>query len=82
MSHFYAKITESARSTVPTARGHHSIETLTQSWNGQIRVRMWRCNQTKTDKYTVILQPHGRTDDRGILILEGTLESSQNCGSI
>ena len=80
MSHFYAKITESARSTVPTARGHHSIETVTQSWKGQIKVRMWRCNQTQVEQYTVILQPHGRQDDRGIIIMEGDLDSIQKYG--
>ena len=73
MSHFYAKITESARKTIPTARGHASIETVTQSWNGQIRVRLWVCPRTKEDRYSVVLQPHGRTDGSGELIIEGTL---------
>lgn len=61
-------------------RGGCVFMTVTQSRKGQIRVRMWRCNQTQVDKYTVILQPHGRKDDRGIIIMEDDLDSVQKYG--
>jgi len=76
MSHFYAQIVESSRKTVPTARGHKStgIQTLTQSYNGQIRVRMWHDPKTNEDKYEVILQPHGyKESDGGIILATGVI---------
>jgi hypothetical protein len=76
MSHFYAQIVASARKTVPSARGHKStgIQTLTQSYNGQIRVRMWHDSNTGEDKYEVTLQPHGYNEsDGGIVLGTGTI---------
>ncbi len=76
MSHFYAKIVKSGRKTIPTARGHKStgIQTLTQSYNGQIRVRMWHDPNTNQDKYEVILQPHNyREADGGIVLATGVI---------
>ena len=71
MSHFYAQIVASARKTVPSARGYKStgIQTLTQSYNGQIRVRMWHDVSTGEDKYEVTLQPHGYNENDGGIVL-------------
>ena len=46
MSKFYGTINESARRTVPTARGHHSIGTTAASWEGCIKVRLWEDHTT------------------------------------
>lgn len=40
MSYFYAGIPESARKTIPTARGHTSIAAYVKSWDVQIDVRL------------------------------------------
>jgi len=42
MSHFYATIPDSARRTVPTARGHKTtgVKTIAASWNGAIEVEL------------------------------------------
>ena len=42
MSHFYARISESARKTQPTARAHHSLKVEAQSWEGKIVTKLIR----------------------------------------
>ena len=75
MSHFYAAISKSARKTTPTARGHRStgIETVTQSFNGQIRTVLWYDAVTNQDMYKVILQPHGTSSHDGLVLATGAI---------
>ena len=42
MSHFYGRISESARKTQPTARAHHSLRVEAHSWQGKIVTRLKR----------------------------------------
>jgi hypothetical protein len=61
MSKFYGTINESARRTVPTARGHHSIGTIAASWEGCIKVRLWQDEVTGDICYRVEQSPwHGK----------------------
>lgn len=60
MSKFYGTINESARKTVPTARGHHSIGTTAASWEGCIKVRLWEDHATGDICFRVEQEPwHG-----------------------
>ena len=60
MSHFYSAITESARKTVPTARGHKTtgIKTYAASWAGRIEVELWHDDKAGLDRYRVTQAPH------------------------
>ena len=53
MSRYYARITESARRTIPTARGHNGVTVWAQSWEGSV------CTEVRDDQgrahYTVTL---------------------------
>jgi hypothetical protein len=51
MSHFYGKISESARKTQPTARAHHSLRVEAQSWQGKIVTRLIRDKDGDTLRY-------------------------------
>ena len=55
MSHFYAKISQSARRTTPTARGHGIIETIAAGWDGAIRVTLKRGYEGESDTYIIDL---------------------------
>ena len=70
MSHFYGSITESARKTVPTARGHKTTGLTVEaaSWAGKVTTRLWHDAETGLDRYEVIGEPHmGSNWDRKVL---------------
>jgi len=63
MSHFYGMISNSARKTVPTARGHASsgLETIAASWQGAVEVSLRYDEDVKKDFFVVRLIPwHGK----------------------
>ena len=64
MSHFYARIPQPGRKTMPTARGHKStgISTDVMSYDGRIRVNMWHDPDTDSDMFEVEMLPHPATD--------------------
>ena len=41
MSRLYGTIQESARKTIPTARGHRTIGVTAASWKGSIKTRIY-----------------------------------------
>ena len=55
MSHFYAKIPNSARKITPTARGHKNTGITTQaaSYAGAIEVDVWHNEKTGKDEFIV-----------------------------
>jgi len=55
MSHFYGSITESARRTIPTARGHKSSGLVVEaaSWKGKIVTRVWHNDEHDCDMFEV-----------------------------
>ena len=53
MSNFYAVISESARRTQATARGHKSVATQAASWAGAIETRIWHDDETGVDRFEV-----------------------------
>jgi hypothetical protein len=59
MSHFYGTIPESARKTVPSARGHKAtgLTTVAASWDGAIRVNLWHDPNNEVDCYEVEMIP-------------------------
>ncbi len=74
MSHFYGMIPESARKTVPTARGHKKtgLATIAASWAGAIRVNVWYNPNEDVDCFEVEMIPWENHGDstviaRGIL---------------
>lgn len=62
MSAFYARITKSARRTVPTARGHHGVYHPSGKLGWRYRdPGIWRDDETGRDKYEVRQIPwHGK----------------------
>ena len=76
MSHFYGTITESARKTQPTARGHKTTGLVVnaQSWEGQIETRLFYDPATQTDRFEVWRKPHnGSANQETVLLLEGAV---------
>ena len=71
MSHFYAKISESARKTQPTARAHHSLTVEAQSWEGKIVTKLIRA--TEGDYFQVWRMPHGSSGGDSVLLSEGKM---------
>ena len=60
-------IPNSARKTIPTARGHKrtGIETVGASYSGAVRVSLWHDADTDTDMFEVrMVQHHGAGDSR------------------
>ncbi len=55
MSHFYAKIPNSARKNAATARGHKNTGITTQaaSYAGAIEVDVWHNSETGKDEFRV-----------------------------
>lgn len=76
MSHYYAKISESARKTTPTARGHKSTGITTQAAcaDGGIEVSLWHKEGKDFFKVERIPWSYGG-QSRGYkeLLAEGTL---------
>ena len=68
MSHFYARIPQSGRKTMPTARGHKStgISADVMSYDGRIRVNMWHDPDTDSDMFEVAMLSHPATDNGDI----------------
>jgi hypothetical protein len=64
MSHFYAKISESARKTQPTARGHKStgVKVEAASWAGKVTVELWESEGS--DWFRVMMDRHEGEGDR------------------
>jgi len=69
MSHFYGMIPESARKTVPTARGHKKtgLATIAASWAGAIRVNVWHNPNEDVDCYEVEMIPWESQGDRHVI---------------
>jgi len=70
MSHFYGSITESARKTVPTARGHKTTGLTVEaaSWAGKVVTRVWYDSEADCDRYEVTQDlHHGAGLDRKVL---------------
>lgn len=63
MSHFYAKISNSARKTVPTARGHKTtgVDVEACGWGGKV-VTILR-HVDGVDKFEVWMMPHQGAGD-------------------
>ena len=79
MSHFYGTIPQSARKTIPTARGHKKtgISVSAQSWQGKIEVCLWHDHKTGKDQFRVVRRPHGEcTNQKDYNLLRGTLDMS------
>lgn len=74
MSHFYGKISESARKTQPTARGHHSLKVEAQSWQGKIVTRLSR--DDNGDYFQVWREPHGSSGGENIILAQGRIDMS------
>lgn len=74
MSHFYGKISQSARNVAPTACGDKSsgITTVAASWDGCIEVRLWHNEKTGEDMFEVT-QNHWRGNGVHEEIASGTL---------
>jgi hypothetical protein len=72
MSHFYGKISESARKTQPTARGHHSLKVEAQSWQGKIVTRLAR--DDNGDYFQVWREPHGSSGGETIILAQGRVD--------
>ena len=72
MSHFYGKISESARKTQPTARAHHSLKVEAQSWQGKIVTRLRR--EKDGDYFDVWREPHGSSGGDSLLLTSGRLD--------
>ena len=68
MSHFYGCISESARKTQPTARGHKStgLTTWAAGWGGKIEVTLWE--DGGIDHFSVWMKPHNGCGDRRLLV--------------
>ena len=67
-------IPNSARKTVPTARGHKTtgIETVGASYSGAVRVALWHDAYTGIDKFEVSMIPwHGAGDAK--VLARGTV---------
>lgn len=64
MSHFYAKISESARKTQPTARGHKTtgVKVEAASWAGKVTVELWESEGQ--DFFRVMMDRHEGVGDR------------------
>jgi len=70
MSHFYGSITESARKTIPTARGHKTTGLTVEaaSWSGKVVTRVWHDAEADCDRYEVTQDSHqGGYWDRKVL---------------
>ena len=72
MSHFYGKISESARKIQPTARAHHSLRVEAQSWQGKIVTRLIRGKDG--DHFEVWREPHGGSGGESILLTSGRID--------
>lgn len=72
MSHFYGRISESARKTQPTARAHHSLRVEAQSWQGKIVTRLRR--EKDGDYFEVWREPHGSSGGEYLLLVQGRID--------
>lgn len=72
MSHFYGRISESARKTQPTARAHYSLRVEAQSWQGKIVTRLRR--EKDGDYFDVWREPHKSSGGESILLVSGRID--------
>jgi hypothetical protein len=72
MSHFYGKISESARMHAPTARAHHSLRVEAQSWQGKIVTRLRR--EKDGDYFDVWREPHQGSGGECLLLVQGRID--------
>jgi len=68
MSHFYGMISESARKTMPTARGHKTTGITTEacSWEGKIVTKFY--HSEGADRFQVWMMPHHGSGDGKLLV--------------
>ena len=68
MSHFYGKISNSARKTIPTARGHKNtgLDVEACSWEGKITTITRHVDGV--DKFEVWMMPHEGAGDCFMLV--------------
>jgi len=74
MSHFYGVISDSARKTQPTARGHHSLTVEAQSFQGKIVTTLSREKDNFgdwVDYYEVWRYPHQGSGGESMLLHKG-----------
>jgi hypothetical protein len=78
MSHFYAKIPDSARNTTPSARGHKSTGITTQAagWQGCIEVDLWHNEEAGVDEYRVCLTPWQNSPGKRQELAQGVLNAT------
>ena len=70
MAHFYGSITESNRTTIPTACGtkRTGLKVEAASWSGKVTTRLWHNEETGYDHYEVTQdRHHGSGLDRVVL---------------
>ena len=79
MSHFYGTIPESARKTVPSARGHKTtgLATIAASYAGAIRVNLWHDPNNDEDCFEVEMIPWFSRGDR-MVIASGVLGDARH----
>ena len=78
MSNLYGSIPESARQTVPTARGHRALTVRAASWQGAVEVRLVHDKEKRIPRdMKCIKRPHhgGGIHER---ISSGTVGESQD----
>ena len=74
MSHFYGVISDSARKTQPTARGHHGLTVEAQSFQGKIVTTLSREKDNFgdwVDYYEVWRYPHQSSGGESMLLHKG-----------
>ena len=77
MSHFYGVISDSARKTQPTARGHHGLTVEAQSFQGKIVTTLSREKDGDghwVDGYEVWREPHQGSGGERMLLAKGKIK--------
>jgi hypothetical protein len=77
MSHFYGVISDSARKTQPTARGHHGLTVEAQSFQGKIVTTLSREKDGDghwVDGYEVWRAPHQGSGGERVLLAKGRID--------
>ena len=79
MSHFYGIISNSARQTQPTARGHKNsgLTVEAQSWEGKILTEIYYNETLKKDCFRVFRDQHQHSlNQKRIMIADGNLDGT------
>ena len=79
MSKYYSEISNSARKTNPTARGHKDtgVSAYCASWAGRIVVDVWTDEDGETERFTVYMDRHQGEGDR-MRLAEGIMGNSDS----